>query len=63
MGASDKVRSSSFVQAISKGNGISTPVAFECGASFRVPVFFTADQDLSTLASEYDTIWTKDVAF
>jgi hypothetical protein len=65
MRAADKVRSSSFIQAISEGNDLSTLVALEGGASFRVPVLFTAEQyqALSAPASEYGSIRTKDVAF
>jgi hypothetical protein len=63
--AADKVRSSSFIQAISEGNFLSTLIAFEGGASFRVPVFFTAEQyqALSALAFEYGSIRTKDIPF
>ncbi len=45
VGVADKVRSSSFVQHVGKGKRPSAPVAFEGGASFRVPVSFTAEED------------------
>jgi hypothetical protein len=45
VGVADKVRCSSFIQHVGKGNRPSALVAFEGGASFRVPVFFAAEED------------------
>ncbi len=39
------VRFSSFIQTISKGISPSALVARKGGAAFRVPVFFTAEED------------------
>jgi hypothetical protein len=43
--SADKIRSSSFIQTINKGNSLSAVVAFKGGAAFRVPVFFPAEED------------------
>ena len=52
--AADKIRSFSLLYAISKGNSLSTLVAFGGGASFGVPVLFTAEQDQALPTSAFE---------
>jgi hypothetical protein len=65
VGGADEVRSSSFIQHVGKGKWPSALVAFEGGASFRVPVFFAAqeEQPLPAPAYKHRTIRAKDTTF